>query len=95
MSGRLYDLGRYPGVFRDSVRERVHGELYGLPGAVSREVLGALDDYEGAEFSRRRVFATLSDGSRRRAWAYVLRRRPSKATRALATGRYERKRGAA
>ncbi len=95
MSGSLYDLGEYPGVDRRSATSRrVFGELYVLPdqGAAT---LRALDRYEGAEFVRQRVFVTLRDGRRRAAWTYVLRKRPSKSARALLSGRYPPKRGAA
>lgn len=95
MIGELYDLGEYPGVYR---RGRggghVFGELYELPAGTTGALLAALDDYEGREFERRRVVVTLSDGRRRTAWAYVLRKRPSRA-RPLPTGRYHVKRGAA
>ena len=96
ISGSLYDLGRYPGVARDSrARRRVFGELYEIPDDIADRALRALDRYEGSEFSRRRVWVTLRDGKRRIAWAYVLRRRPPKAARPVDSGRYARKRGAA
>jgi len=95
MSGRLYDLGRYPGVYRDSMKGRVFGQLYEIPQDAAPRALRSLDKYEGPEFARRRVYVTLRDGSRRVAWAYVLRRRPVKAARQLTSGRYDRKRGAA
>ncbi|HWC73031.1 MAG TPA: gamma-glutamylcyclotransferase family protein [Gemmatimonadales bacterium] len=93
MIGALYDLGEYPGVSRRG-RGRVFGELYELPVDTSPSMLKALDDYEGGEFERRRVVVTLSDGRHRAAWAYVLRKRPSRA-RLLSSGRYHAKRGAA
>lgn len=93
MIGELYDLGTYPGVSRRG-RGHVFGELYELPAETSHAVLKALDDYEGRAFERRRVVVTLSDGRRRTAWAYLLRRRPSRA-RLLPSGRYLAKRGAA
>jgi gamma-glutamylcyclotransferase (GGCT)/AIG2-like uncharacterized protein YtfP len=79
ISGHLYDLGRYPGVFRDSVRTRVLGELYEIPETAAPRALRLLDEYEGSEFARRRVMATLRDGSRRIVWAYLLRKRPANA----------------
>ena len=96
MAGTLYDLGRYPGVVRDSRRRgRVFGELYEIPDEVAQKALRALDGYEGSEFDRQRVYVTLRDGKRRVAWAYVLRKRPPKSARRVDSGRYQRKRGAA
>lgn len=43
--GRLYDLGRNPGIVLDPEAAWVHGELYRLR---DRAVLAALDRYEGA-----------------------------------------------
>jgi gamma-glutamylcyclotransferase (GGCT)/AIG2-like uncharacterized protein YtfP len=95
MRGSLYDLGRYPGVMRDSKSRRVYGELYEIPDDAADRALDALDQYEGSEFVRRRVFVTMGDGRRRGAWAYLLRKRPPKSARQLESGRYARKRGAA
>jgi gamma-glutamylcyclotransferase (GGCT)/AIG2-like uncharacterized protein YtfP len=96
MSGSMYDLGRYPGVYRRSAPgRRVFGELYELPEESAAVALRKLDRYEGSEFIRQRVFVTLRDGRRRAAWTYVLRRRPQKSARALLSGRYQPKRGAA
>ncbi len=95
ISGVLYDLGEYPGLIRPSRnRQRVAGELYELSDETAPEMLRALDRYEGKEYVRRRVFVTLSNGKRRAAWAYVLRRRPKSAMR-VQSGRYSLRRGAA
>lgn len=89
MSGRLYDLGRYPGVYREApAGKRVFGELYEFPEPLSDRSLETLDKYEGQEFVRRRVYVTLRDGRRRAAWAYLLRNRPGKSARPLDSGRY-------
>jgi len=94
-SGVLYDLGRYPGLIRGSRNaRRVTGELYELPDDSARQMLRALDQYEGSEYTRRRVYVRLSNGKRRLAWAYLLRRRPPKSTE-LPSGRYAPRRGAA
>ena len=96
MSGSLYDLGPYPGVFRNSAGGgRVFGELYELPHHTGPRALQALDEYEGPEFRRRRVLVTLRGGRRRVAWTYVLRRRPEKHARLVPSGRYPSRRGAA
>jgi gamma-glutamylcyclotransferase (GGCT)/AIG2-like uncharacterized protein YtfP len=95
MAGRLYDLGRYPGVFRDSAKERVRGELYEIPDASAPRALRALDRYEGRQYVRRRVYVRLGDGSRRLAWTYLLRKRPPKSVRQVTSGRYRRHRGVA
>lgn len=95
ISGVLYDLGEYPGLVRPShSRSRVAGELYELPNDASAKLLDALDEYEGAEYVRRRVYVRLSSGKRRAAWAYLLRRRPKSAA-LLPKGRYALRRGVA
>ena len=96
MVGELYDLGRYPGVVRNGrTRRRVFGELYELPDVALPRALEELDRYEGPEFARKRVYLTLGDGSRRVAWAYLLRKRPPKGARELISGRYRAANGAA
>ena len=96
ISGVLYDLGRYPGLVRTSRNgRRVRGELYELPEDSARQMLRALDRYEGSEYARRRVYVKLSNGKRRLAWAYVLRKKPPKSAPELHTGRYTLRRGAA
>lgn len=89
MSGDLYDLGRYPGVYRKSASaQRVSGELFALSDFNVDRSLKALDRYEGAEFVRKRVYVALPDGVRRMAWAYVLRERPDETARLITNGRY-------
>lgn len=96
MPGRLYDLGSYPGAYRDSgTRRRVFGELYQLPAETTTRALWALDRYEGPEFVRQRVLVTVRRGPRRAAWAYVLRKRPEGLARPVRSGRYQSKRDAA
>lgn len=95
MSGRLYDLGSYPGAVRaPKDRGRVFGEVYELPPSAANRMLRELDGYEGSEFERKRAYVTLRDGKRRAAWTYVLRERPRTA-RPVDSGRYARRRGAA
>ena len=90
IAGDLYDLGAYPGVVRGSARRRVLGELYELPGDGAQRALRVLDAYEGRRFVRQRARVTLRDGTRRVAWAYVLRDPPPPSARPIASGRYGR-----
>jgi gamma-glutamylcyclotransferase (GGCT)/AIG2-like uncharacterized protein YtfP len=73
--GRLYDLGRYPGMTpprHDG--EWVLGDLYDL--GEDEHTLGELDGYENAEspqpefFDRQRADVTLGDGTTVSAWVY-------------------------
>ncbi len=89
ISGELYDLGAYPGVYRNgSSSHRVDGELYELPSLHSERVLEALDRYEGGEFIRKRIYVTLRGGRRRVAWSYLLRRRPDASPKPDASTRH-------
>jgi gamma-glutamylcyclotransferase (GGCT)/AIG2-like uncharacterized protein YtfP len=91
--GRLYDLGRYPGLVAARRRDEwVVGELYELaPGS---DLLRALDRYEAGpagrerpRFVRQRTHAVL-DGHRKVAvWVYRYRRRVRPQTR-IASGDY-------
>ena len=76
-TGRLFDLGRYPGMrAARAAREVVIGDVYRI---ADPRVLRVLDRYEaGAErrkprFVRERCVVTLARGRRRAAWAYVYR----------------------
>jgi gamma-glutamylcyclotransferase (GGCT)/AIG2-like uncharacterized protein YtfP len=91
VSGRLYDLGDYPGL-RKTPRggARVGGEVYELAGPDPERRLAILDRYEGAEFRRARVVVRLRDGRVHRAWAYVLANQPPKGTRPIPTGVYKK-----
>jgi gamma-glutamylcyclotransferase (GGCT)/AIG2-like uncharacterized protein YtfP len=78
VEGRLYDLGRYPGlVQRRCAGEWVIGELYRLRNP--RLTLRALDLYEcgprpvPARFMREHAVAYLGPGARRRVWVYRFR----------------------
>jgi gamma-glutamylcyclotransferase (GGCT)/AIG2-like uncharacterized protein YtfP len=89
IAGTLYDLGRYPGAFRNRKRQsRVTGELYELEGPDIRGRLRALDRYEGAQFKRSRVKVRLSNGDQRLAWAYLLAEAPPGNARPLPSGIY-------
>src|ERR1043166_6155737 len=94
-SGLLYDLGQYPCLVRArSNGHRVFGELYQLDEGALSHVLRALDEYEGREFERRRVYVILPNGQRRAAWTYVLRGRLPRSAQHVSSGRYA-KRGVA
>jgi gamma-glutamylcyclotransferase (GGCT)/AIG2-like uncharacterized protein YtfP len=68
--GRLYDLGRYPGVVVSSNRtDRVYGEIYRLGQAAA--VFKRLDRYEGGHFKRRRLPVSISTGKKISAWVYL------------------------
>lgn len=92
--GRLYHLGRYPGLAREAgPGEVVHGELLELP--TPDKTLAWLDAYEGIvpgdhphnEYEREMMDVTLASGERVAAWTYVYRQ--SIADKAfIATGRW-------
>jgi gamma-glutamylcyclotransferase (GGCT)/AIG2-like uncharacterized protein YtfP len=92
IAGTLYDLGRYPGVRRTRRAGRVAGEVYELVGRDVERRLAKLDRHEGSEFRRTRVLAHLSDGRRRKAWAYVLADKPPTGAREIRTGVYHKSR---
>jgi len=73
LAGRLYDLGRYPGLRRSSkAADWVVGDLYRLPEEQDRwaEVLRALDEYEGEEFRRVRAVARRAGRPSVQTWVY-------------------------
>jgi gamma-glutamylcyclotransferase (GGCT)/AIG2-like uncharacterized protein YtfP len=73
--GRLYDLGRYPGMTPPQHGDDwVHGDLYDLGD--DKQTLSELDRYENAEspqpefFDRQCAEVTLADGGTAAAWVY-------------------------
>jgi gamma-glutamylcyclotransferase (GGCT)/AIG2-like uncharacterized protein YtfP len=83
-AGRLYDLGRYPGlVAGDDAADVVHGEAFALRDPVKS--LRWLDAYEGIvrgdhasnEYQRLTRPVRLADGTELTAWIYVCARDPS------------------
>lgn len=93
VQGRLYDLGRYPGlVLSAAADDRVVGEVYRLR---DDDVLRALDDYEGCgegaaeptEYVRRIAAVAVADGGTLDAWTYTYNRDAS-ALVPIASGRY-------
>jgi len=79
MAGRLYNLGRYPGmVSAGGEGEYVIGDIFQIDA--SGPVLARLDEYEGATgeeprlFERKRGVAQLKDGATIAAWYYEYQR---------------------
>ena len=69
VQGRLYDLGRYPGIhLKAGLQDWVTGELFRLRNTAA--TLSVLDEYEGPEFERVLATAMLASGDRRRCWVY-------------------------
>jgi gamma-glutamylcyclotransferase (GGCT)/AIG2-like uncharacterized protein YtfP len=74
--GRLYNLGRFPGLKEPrTVEDRVHGDLYDL-GDNADAVLREMDAYENAEsppptpYQRERATVRLADGRELLVWVY-------------------------
>jgi gamma-glutamylcyclotransferase (GGCT)/AIG2-like uncharacterized protein YtfP len=93
-AGRLYDLGRYPGlVLSDDPTDVVHGEVFALTDP--HRVFQWLDPYESidaqdvdaSEYVRVERPVVLASGLSTVAWVYVYRRDVSDA-RVIATGRW-------
>ncbi|HZZ79308.1 MAG TPA: gamma-glutamylcyclotransferase family protein [Gemmataceae bacterium] len=79
IAGRLYDLGRFPGLKPPRSREDlVHGDVYDLGDAALR-TLDEMDAYENAEsppptpYEREIATVHLSDGRELDAWVYWYR----------------------
>ena len=94
MSGRLYDLGQFPGaVFDADAATLVHGEVLQL--AADATLLKQLDEYEGYNpdspaaslFVRERQLIALPDGKSLPCWVYLYNRDPASA-QLIATGNY-------
>jgi gamma-glutamylcyclotransferase (GGCT)/AIG2-like uncharacterized protein YtfP len=91
--GRLYDLGRYPGMLQAATaRDWVHGDLYDLGEGTT--TLAELDAYELAEsplparFERGTAAVTLGDGTRVEAWVWWYRGDVDE-SQCIVSGRYE------
>lgn len=66
VSGRLYDLGAYPGLLLSESGSPVIGEVY----EVDDEILNKLDDFEASSnYRRKQVELSLGD-HRRAGWTY-------------------------
>lgn len=78
-AGRLYDLGRFPGLTEPRTpADWVEGDVYDL-GENAERTLREMDAYENAEsppptpYDRRLTTAHLADGRRMNAWVYWYR----------------------
>jgi gamma-glutamylcyclotransferase (GGCT)/AIG2-like uncharacterized protein YtfP len=85
IGGRLYDLGRYPGLVEAAeAGERVHGEVYILDNPA--KALRWLDAYEGIvpgdhdqnEYLRTERLVRLASGQEIAAWVYLYRKDASR-----------------
>ncbi len=84
--GRLYDLGRYPGIqLQMEPEEWVTGDLFRLRNAAA--TLDVLDEYEGPAFERVAATAIRPNGARTRCWVYEYRR-PLPQDRRILSGDY-------
>jgi gamma-glutamylcyclotransferase (GGCT)/AIG2-like uncharacterized protein YtfP len=79
IAGRLYDLGRFPGLKEPrSSHEWVQGEVYDL-GDNSERTLQEMDAYENAEsppptpYERQLATVLLADGRTMKVWVYWYR----------------------
>ena len=91
--GRLYDLGRYPGMLEPQTdTDWAYGDLYEL-GERAMTTLAELDAYELAEsplpayFERQSAEAIRADGTRVSAWVYWYRGEVT-ANQRIASGSY-------
>jgi gamma-glutamylcyclotransferase (GGCT)/AIG2-like uncharacterized protein YtfP len=92
IEGRLYDLGRFPGLIAAPGGGRVVGDLLRLRNPAA--TFDVLDRYEGAVTARRPLFRRVrlhvsTKRGRRRAWMYVYARRAVPGRR-IAGGDYSR-----
>jgi gamma-glutamylcyclotransferase (GGCT)/AIG2-like uncharacterized protein YtfP len=85
LSGDLYDLGPYPGLFIPAAHGgSVRGDLYVLHAATADAFWDELDRYEGCapadpqphQYRRAEAEIVLDSGERLRAFVYVMRDRP-------------------
>jgi gamma-glutamylcyclotransferase (GGCT)/AIG2-like uncharacterized protein YtfP len=79
IAGRLYDLGRFPGLKElHSPHDWVHGDIYDL-GENSDRTLQEMDAYENAEsppptpYERQLASVLLADGRTMMVWVYWYR----------------------
>jgi gamma-glutamylcyclotransferase (GGCT)/AIG2-like uncharacterized protein YtfP len=79
IAGRLYNLGRFPGLKEASATDCwVYGDVYDL-GTNAEQTLREMDAYENAEsppptpYERRLTTVMLEDGTAMQAWVYWYR----------------------
>ncbi|WP_345954847.1 gamma-glutamylcyclotransferase family protein [Mucilaginibacter sp. PAMB04168] len=76
LKGELYDLGEYPALIKaKELSQTVAGEVYSIDSNANH-VLAALDEYEGAEYSRQQQWVRLHNGKEVRCWVYVYQYTP-------------------
>lgn len=86
-TGRLYDLGSYPGAVYDPDTEgRVYGEIYQLNESDADNLLQILDSYEGDEYTRAVVPVT-TNNNLIMCWTYLFTQ-PTDLLPLIASGRY-------
>jgi gamma-glutamylcyclotransferase (GGCT)/AIG2-like uncharacterized protein YtfP len=93
-TGKLYDLGDYPGMVYPE-HGNVVGEVYAVVPEDWEMVIRRLDEYEGCgdadpqphEYRREVINTRLVDGKSIPAWAYVLNRLPAQ-PREIQSGDY-------
>jgi gamma-glutamylcyclotransferase (GGCT)/AIG2-like uncharacterized protein YtfP len=93
IAGRLYDLGRYPGLREPELpADRVHGDVYDLGD--EPDTLRELDAYENGEsplpayFDRQLAPVRMAGGEERTAWVYWFRG-PVREEQRIVSGEYE------
>jgi gamma-glutamylcyclotransferase (GGCT)/AIG2-like uncharacterized protein YtfP len=94
IAGRLYDLGRFPGLKEPrSAQDWVQGDVYDL-GDAAEQTLGEMDVYENvdsappAPYDRQQTTAFLPDGQPVSTWVYTYRGEVKDA-QFIASGSYE------
>lgn len=94
IAGRLYHLGRFPGLKEArSASDQVEGDVYDL-GEDAEKILQEMDAYENAEsppptpYERELASVILADGRVLRTWVYWYRGAVSEEN-FIATGSYE------
>ena len=91
VTGRLYDLGRYPGLLEGGA-DWVHGEVFDL-GADAAATLAALDRYENADATQQALYerqvaeVIRTDETKVHAWVYWYRGEVKPEQR-IVSGRY-------
>ena len=66
VSGKLYDLGAYPGLLSNESNSLVIGEVY----EVDDEILNRLDDFEASSNYRRKEVEICAGTDKLRCWTY-------------------------
>ncbi len=94
IAGRLYNLGRYPGLLEPRIgSDWVNGDVYDL-GEQAAQVLAEMDAYESAEspvpafFERQLASVVHADGHAAPAWVYWFRGEVNEEQR-IASGSFE------